>query len=149
MNDAEIQVKPRFALVKIDETEYWSPDIQEKVGRIFGVYIVDLSCRTFCCEVTPSYSLHFVESQWVAEISEDEIEAFQDEIYLHDDPQGSIYYFHCHTVDAFPKIEQGAVPTGNNKSGIVLLDQWNNTVEHWYDEESFNWNDLIEVVGGL
>jgi len=146
MVNSEVQVKPKFALVKLDETAHWSADVQEKVGRIFGVYLVDLNSATHCCEITPSYELHFVESQWTNEIPEDESERFHDLIEENDSPRNEIKYMHCHSVDAFPEIAGLDLPEG--AGGIKVLAEWNSTVDNWYDAETFDWFDLIIEVAG-
>lgn len=48
-------IKPDFRVVKIDVTRHWCADIQQRAGRLWNVYLVDVSTRVYCCEMTPSY----------------------------------------------------------------------------------------------
>jgi len=52
-------IKPKFRVVAIDETEHWSDDIKAQ-GKVWGVYLVDMNRYTYCCELTPSLELHFL-----------------------------------------------------------------------------------------
>jgi len=54
------QVLPNLIVVKFDETKNWREDIQEKAGKIFGYYLVDMSEITHCAELTGSYYCHFL-----------------------------------------------------------------------------------------
>ena len=45
----------KFALVKINETQYWRDDIAKKAGEIYGYYLVNLTEPTNCCEITVSF----------------------------------------------------------------------------------------------
>lgn len=53
---------PDFWLVKIDESEYWTDSIRQRVKRVWSVYLLDASRHTHLCELAPSYWLEFVES---------------------------------------------------------------------------------------
>lgn len=44
-----------FAVIKIDETEYWREDIAKAARLIYGVYLVDLTEPTHCCELSTSF----------------------------------------------------------------------------------------------
>lgn len=45
----------KCSLVALEETEFFSPEIKSKVGKIFTVYMYNPDEETHCCEVTPSY----------------------------------------------------------------------------------------------
>lgn len=45
----------KFAVIAIDETEYWDEDIASKAGKIEGVYLVNLKEPTHLCELAVSY----------------------------------------------------------------------------------------------
>ncbi len=108
---ADPQMKRKFVLIKLDETLNWQhgdPAILAKAGRIFGVYVADLSVGVHCCELTRSYELNFVESQWEGtgeELSEEDREAVHDHIADGDTGTPLVSYMHCHTVDAFPVLD--------------------------------------------
>ena len=55
---------PDFRVVKLDDTKYWHEDIVALAGRIWSVYLVDVSTYVYCCELTPSYCLEFIGSTW-------------------------------------------------------------------------------------
>jgi len=96
------QNKARFILLRLDETHDWTLDL--KGAHAFGVYLVDLSEKTFCCEVTPSYTLyplyHYTDS---------EDEALREEVS--EEPMSDdVQYRHCAGIDAMI----GAYPATKN-----------------------------------
>lgn len=47
-----------------DETCYWiDPALVEKCGRIFGIYIFDITLGVHICDMSPSYELYFLRSE--------------------------------------------------------------------------------------
>jgi hypothetical protein len=82
---------PDFWLVKIDETDKWCDSLKSKVKRIWGIYLIDVTQHTYCCEMTPSYWCDFVESypQHFAETSTDEQDKLNEEIGDEGDRGGS------------------------------------------------------------
>jgi hypothetical protein len=65
LNDPNCDVKPDIKYVKIDETRHWNPDFLAKYGieRMVAVYVYDANTYTYCCELTPSHWLEFIETQ--------------------------------------------------------------------------------------
>jgi hypothetical protein len=122
------QMKRKFVLVKLDETLNWEhgdPAILAKAGRIFGLYVADLSVGVHCCELTRSYALYFVESQWEGtgkELSEEDREAVHDYVMEGDRDTQPVSYMHCHTVDAFPVLDskKGEFFPPKGKTGAVI-----------------------------
>lgn len=55
-------ISPDFWLLKFDETEFWSDAVKAQVKRVWGIYLVDASMHTYCCESIPSYWLRHVET---------------------------------------------------------------------------------------
>lgn len=99
-------VPPAWHAIKLDETGHYDKEFLEKygVGKIYGVYIADFSSRTYCCEITPSYALYFINS--VAEYpdydDDDKRVEFLDELDECDGYTEPVVYFHCHTIKALP-----------------------------------------------
>ena len=58
-------IKPDWALVKLDERKYWREDIRRATKEIYGVYAFNRNSYTYCCEATPSYELHFIANDYV------------------------------------------------------------------------------------
>jgi hypothetical protein len=58
-------IKPRWVLVKLDETKYWNiPDkFKPYIKRIFGLYMTDTTVGVYCCELTASCELHPLNGQ--------------------------------------------------------------------------------------
>lgn len=52
----------RFALITIDETEYWRDDIKAKADKIEAVYLVNLMEPTHLCELAVSYPATLVSN---------------------------------------------------------------------------------------
>lgn len=90
-------VEPKFRLVEIEETQYWSDDVQAR-GRIFAVYLVDLSRHTYLCEMTPSLELTYMYTTTRAAFPDDR-DALQDLVDLEEmgSARGSVSYVHAHT----------------------------------------------------
>jgi hypothetical protein len=67
-------VKPDWYLVKIDERRHWREDIQAQTKEMYGVYAFDRNRHVHCCELTPSYELHFIANDYVEieEVADDE-----------------------------------------------------------------------------
>lgn len=55
LNDLSNNRKNKFAVIAVDETEYWHEDIANKAGKIEGVYLVNLKMPTHLCELSVSY----------------------------------------------------------------------------------------------
>ena len=122
------QMQRKFVLVKLDETLNWQhgdPAILAKAGRIFGLYVADLSVGVHCCELTRSYELNFVESQWEGtgkELSEEDREAVHDYIMEGDVNSQPVMYVHCSNVDALPVLDpqKGEFFPPKERSGAVI-----------------------------
>jgi hypothetical protein len=84
LNEPNPNVKPDIKYVKIDETRHWDEGFLKKydITRMVGVYIFDANEYTYCCEITPSHWLSFIETQPEGEYIDDEEkrEALYDEI---------------------------------------------------------------------
>jgi len=106
-------------ILKVDETEHWSEAIQNRVERIFGVYIYDPSYKVRACEITASYELHEIDSQFIPKngASESEIETL-DEIMI-GATEYDVRYMHCHILDDAERIKEGFFPKG--KIGIFVI----------------------------
>lgn len=54
---------PDFWVIRIDETHHWQRDFlqENKIEKMWTVYLVDRRSITHCCEGPGSYCLHFVE----------------------------------------------------------------------------------------
>lgn len=55
LNDLANNRKNKYAVIAVDETEYWTEDIRNKAGKIECVYLVNLRMPTHCCELSVSY----------------------------------------------------------------------------------------------
>ena len=122
------QMKRKFVLIKLDETLNWQdgdPAILAKAGRIFGLYVADLSMGVHCCEMTRSYELNFVESQWEGTgkaLSEEDSETVHDYVMEGDRNTPPVSYMHCYAVDAFPVLDsnKGEFFPPKDKTGAVV-----------------------------
>jgi hypothetical protein len=57
-------IKPNLVIVKIDETSYFSDELQQKAKKIFGYYLVDLSIITHLCQLTGDYWGEFLYNRF-------------------------------------------------------------------------------------
>lgn len=150
---ADSQMKRKFVLIKLEETMNWQhgdPAILAKAGRIFGLYVADLSIGVHCCELTRSYELHFVESQWEgtgAELSEADREAVHDYIADGDRHTPFVSYVHCHTVDGFPVLGPARCeffPPKGKAGGVIELGEVEQDEDQVSDEEALE--GMLEYV---
>lgn len=105
----------RISILKIDETEYWSDEIKNRVKRIFGVYVFDPNWRVHCCEFTPSYELYRLESQveFHENTPDDEVVMLEDEVREAERFDDPVVYVHCHTIDRAERFSKGWFPKGS------------------------------------
>lgn len=79
----------KYAVVKVDNTQYWHDDIKVKAKKIWTVSLVDLTQPTNLCEISVSYPFeelrHFFE-----DITEG---VNMDDIYEHEYAELSSGYF--------------------------------------------------------
>ena len=149
----DLQMKRRFVLIKLDETLNWQHGdtaILVKAGRIFGLYVADLSVGVHCCELTRSYELNFVESQWEGtgqELSEEGREAVHDYVMEGDRNTPPVSYMHCYTVDAFPVLDpkngEFFPPTGK-AGGVIELGEVEQDEDEVTDEDALE--GMMEYV---
>jgi hypothetical protein len=92
---------PDFWLVKIDETDNWCESITSRVKRVWGVYLIDVTQHTFCCELSPSYWCDFVESypQHFPETPEEDQDKINEEIEDTENLSGSDNSMYVHVSD--------------------------------------------------
>lgn len=134
-------IKPKFYAVKMDETEYWSVDIQKKVKQIFSVYIFNANEVTYCCSSTPSYCLHFVgvavyanhEDEYGTDEWSETVEAIEEASFGNE----AVSYFNCNVIDSMLK------NTPENFDGDFNVD------DDWEDTDRDElMNDMIEAYSG-
>lgn len=91
--------RSNWKIVAIEQTSYWNPEIVEKTGRLFGTFLFDASRQVHCCELTPSYEMHFIET-----LAENMIDDETDAMIRDADivGQNEVEYWHCHSVDSWP-----------------------------------------------
>lgn len=92
----EVQVIPHFKVVAIDETRDWRDDMVAKCGRLYGLYLFDVNRHVHCCELTPSYEMHFIETV-AANFIDDETDALIREANAQ--CQQDVEYQHCRVID--------------------------------------------------
>lgn len=55
----------RAIVVKVDETNHWAEEIQQKAkGKIYGIYLVDLTEPTHCCSLSIDYPAYFIKNHF-------------------------------------------------------------------------------------
>jgi hypothetical protein len=105
--DEQTKIEPDWCLIKMDERHHWRDDIQEKTKAIWAVYAFDRNSRTFCCELTPSYELHFIacDEEPIDDISDDDRDELSEDIMrgTHDYFDQAVTYMHVSVVERFIK----------------------------------------------
>lgn len=84
-------------LCAIEETGFWSKDVQKRAGRLFAVYVYDETRVTHCCEITPSFELNLIGTV-STEPMDDEL---WEDINTGDRQNEQVRYVHC---AALPKL---------------------------------------------
>jgi hypothetical protein len=66
LEDGErVELLPDLWILKIDETEFWiDPVVCERVQRVFGVYVFDRRQHFHLCNLSASYEMTFLGSQF-------------------------------------------------------------------------------------
>jgi hypothetical protein len=109
----EAGLRPRFFVLKLDETHNWAADIAGRAKRILGVHLFDANLHVQCCEFTPSYECMFVESQWDnPDLPDREADWLSMDIAEGDNASEPVRYFHCHEIDGLPRIREGELAVG-------------------------------------
>ena len=123
------RLTPDFWLVAMEETANWEKHITEQAGRIFAVYLFDRRRRVHCCELTPSYELHWLYDTFVSpNLSDRESEKLDEEIMLGCAETPPVSYFHCHEIDRILRLPGRAFHIGRDqKTWHLLLRDWNDS----------------------
>lgn len=103
---------PKFKQVKIDETKHWNKDFLKKnnLKKMLGVYVYNSDEVTHCCELTPSYFLNFVHTDYEFEIYPDDNdirESINCAIIEIDLIREFEIYMHCRDIDKLDSINLG------------------------------------------
>ena len=131
-------VPPKWIAVRIDETEHWCDEkLVEQAGKIWVVYLIDANSVTYCCELTPSHELHYVESVPENMLEDDrEDEQMRDTIREDGCAEDYISYVHVHDINALSE---------QNKHDLKLEsddDYW------WKEENDRGFDTALEAYQG-
>jgi hypothetical protein len=56
-------IRPRFKLIRFDEREFWSEEIQAKTLHIWSVYVYDMHRHVHICSFEPTYEARFLYTE--------------------------------------------------------------------------------------
>lgn len=103
-----------LAIVALNETEFLSPELQDKLGgEMYTMYVYDPEEQTYAAERTPSFYLVPFDYAGKTRLSDEDDSEYREDIL------GEAIYMHCHRIEAMP-------------------DDLKDTVEvEWDDEEPF------------
>ena len=132
------KVKPNYCLIKINERGMWYPKIAEQTKAMYGVYAFDRNSHTHLCELTPSYCLVFISTDYeeVDGLSEEQKEKLNEEII------GSMYdcekvtYMHVSSVEKLIEAHPERL-----REVTDLLD-----IDFDDDEEDRTWNTIFDNI---
>ncbi len=131
----------KLKIVNLNDGDGWREDILKRAkGRILGKYAFCPDEVTHCCEITPSYELHFIEyfpENPEADGDEENMEEIEEGANL-TMSESPIIYVHCHTIDALPEIDYL-----DRKVGVYSL-----TGKHWVSYEWESWEEFEEYICG-
>lgn len=98
--------KPQYRYIKVNETGDWNDGIVNKLGVngiIWAVYAYDSGVFVHCCELTPSYEMIYVGTEFTTDSSYDSVnyELIDEEIREGEANLDSLYsYMYCSSVDS-------------------------------------------------
>lgn len=92
-------IKPDYRLIKVSNHKHWREDIQNVTTDIWTVYAFDMNTHVHCCELTPSYELHFIANDYseIDDLTEEQREDLNEKILSAYDEQ--VCYMHVSDVD--------------------------------------------------
>ena len=126
-------------LCYLDETEYFQNEIVMNTGKILGVYVYDTDVEVHCCEITPSYELHF--AGYVAKSCSEDMSEILREAYNDD-----VMYRHCAYVDALPHNVLMFTAEGMFKIGNFTYTFSEEKVEEDEDEEGETISETVDYL---
>ncbi len=97
-----VELLPDMWIVKIDERQHWvDPTILAQTSRLFGVYVFDRRQVTHCCQLSGSYWLTFLGTQWqpLSDLTDEQCEDLADAIREGDCQCDGNNYFDCTAVE--------------------------------------------------
>lgn len=125
-------MKTDWEIVAIDETQYWHEDIVAKAGKLYGIYLFDASRHTYCCELTPSYEVYFIETVYTKATDDEDLNM---KVLEADAQSGPTCYFHCRVIDRMRPKWTHAFPEHNVECA---------TEEEWEEERE----SMLEYLRG-
>jgi hypothetical protein len=96
---------PEFKIVRINETEYWDLADTPAVKEVWAIYLVDVTRSHFCCEITPSYWLDFLDMDFVMKEGYTEKECIEAHDLLYFNHNSESTYMHQSVIKNSEKIK--------------------------------------------
>jgi len=99
----ERTVKPELVFIRIDETEYWDAEFlkDNRIKKIWSIYLYDYREHTHLCEMTPSYCLWYVDFsvEFEDDVDHDDTEEAYDKVMESQCEQEPCQYAHVAVID--------------------------------------------------
>ncbi len=148
-NSYTVSVKPTprtvgpktvFKLLKKDETRFWSDDIAEPAGRLFGLYVFDDSVQWHLCSFNASLEMYFAGTQEEERLKDELWDGKNDADLRNSEP---VTYMSTSIVEDAEKIDMLQLPDGS--AGIAELWTPNEEdLEKSLEEGQWYYDELIE-----
>ncbi len=150
-NSYTVSVKPTprtvgpktvFKLLKKDETEFWSDDIAEPAGRLFGLYVFDDSVQWHLCSFNASLEMYSAGTQEEERLEDDPWDAKNEA-----DARNSEYvtYMDTSILENAEKIDMLQLPDGT--AGVAELWTPNEEdLEKSLEEGQKYYGDLVDEL---
>lgn len=119
--------KPDLHIFKTETTKYWREDIVAKAGRLYALYLIDVNRHVNCCELIPSYELHYVGSTYDNFVGDEVV----DQIRQGDVDGFQVAYYHVKSLD-IKKLER--LPTISDQAWEELIQYHDGDEQGAYDE---------------
>ncbi len=142
---ADIQIHPKFIVVRLDETEHWAESVRDQVSKIWSHYIYDEHMTTHLCSLQRSYYLRWVGFD--IELTDPEDQISEELFYIVElGYQGNDLdrYYDCRPFD---EVDRGAdrkkvLTEGTEADGIP---SWSKADSSPYDEA---FEDIVDHYRG-
>jgi hypothetical protein len=98
------KIPPEFVFIRLETTQYWKEEFlkKHKIKKVFDIHLYNQAEKTYCCEITPSYELNYVQTDAELEegVEDDVAEAAHDAVMAESGNNELVSYYHIWAIEA-------------------------------------------------
>ena len=129
------KILPEFYIVAINDTMYCDLSDVTAVKEVWSIYLADFSRNTYCCELTPSVYLDYLDLDLVMYDNVDENSIDYAHHIFYDNYKGESIYMHRSALKNSDKIKIKPV--------LWAETDW---MQEWDLEDEKQYNELLETA---